>query len=756
MYLSPHIVNRTRDWWKPKAGNILAVLYLAALQYQLEAQDFVIALIPAILTILGIGMFTYCVNDWVDLPTDRLLNKKNMFLQLSAPKQVILVLFSLVAATVPWMYLPKSALTFYLLGLQFLLILAYSLPPIRLKTKGVFGVVADAAYAYATPSLLAFHTFSLFAFHHPNEMGLSFLLLFLWQLFAGLYNVSIHQLEDYTNDRTSKTYTWAIRLGQSKLKWVMLCVFWPSMILFFFAFLFSLQEGKSMIILFVGVYLSVKLFNVFIQKKPKSFFASPFTEDFQRINLHYHSFLPFIVFVVLIQNNSDYLYLGLIHLLFFSYRNLRSVWFISKKLFFTYVVQPVHYYFAQLVHHFRRKGKSDGTSDSSKTVPQNFSVAVINRNKDKYTETFVKARIEALKEAGYTVHFLYGDDLPTESEDKGTLLSNYATIRFAKQWFYSFTDKPLRSLYEKSLRSYLLNNNIQLVFAEFGTVGVEVAPICSSLNIPYVITFYGYDFHHQTTFRSNQQEYIDALNGARGIIGVSKEITAAIQTIVEDPDNVKYLPCMVNISLFRAVNRNPIAHQFLSIGRFAETKAPHLTILAFSEVVKTLPLARLIMIGKDGGGELFESCIILAKALGVDQSIDFKGIRSPLEISEIMSSTAVFVQHSLTTPLNGDKEGTPVSVMEAMCAGLPIVATRHAGIQDLITHEETGLLVNEYDWKSMAEEMIRLATNQEFSRKLGRNARNRVLSDELIANGKLSFLDHVNEIRKKLNAENAG
>jgi glycosyltransferase involved in cell wall biosynthesis len=181
-----------------------------------------------------------------------------------------------------------------------------------------------------------------------------------------------------------------------------------------------------------------------------------------------------------------------------------------------------------------------------------------------------------------------------------------------------------------------------------------------------------------------------------------------------------------------------------------------LTILAFSEVVKTLPLARLIMIGKDGGGELFESCIILAKALGVDQSIDFKGIRSPLEISEIMSSTAVFVQHSLTTPLNGDKEGTPVAVMEAMCAGLPIVATRHAGIQDLITHEETGLLVNEYDWKSMAEEMIRLATNQEYSRKLGRNARNRVLSDELIANGKLSFLDHVNEIRKKLNAENAG
>ena len=54
------------------------------------------------------------------------------------------------------------------------------------------------------------------------------------------------------------------------------------------------------------------------------------------------------------------------------------------------------------------------------------------------------------------------------------------------------------------------------------------------------------------------------------------------------------------------------------------------------------------------------------------------------EVREAMLSATVLVQHSVTTPITGDKEGTPVGIMEAMLLGLPIVATKHAGIAEMI------------------------------------------------------------------------
>lgn len=750
MNLSPHFVQRTKDWWKPKAGNILAILYISAFHFQLKADVFFVSLLPAICTIFGIGLTTYWVNDWVDLPTDRLLNKKNLLINLSALQKFFFLIFAVFCSLIPWLFLPNSIVTWYLLGLEFIFVLTYSLPPFRLKTKGITGVVVDALYAHALPTVLAFFTFSLLNQNVVFGLNTTLFLLFFWQLFAGLYNISIHQLEDYSNDLKSQTKTWAVKIGKRRIKLVMLYVFWPLMTVCFIGFLSTLEDVGWLISILAGFYVIFQITSLFLEKKPKLFFNTPFTEDLQRINLHYHKFLPFIALGILVWKDQNYAILLGFHIVFFSFQSLVSLWFIGKKMIHTYVIQPIYYHW---IHFFKRSDslqKSNLFGNEEIVVSSPLTIAVMNRNKDKYTETFVQLRIEALKKAGYTVHFLYGNDLPTESEQKGTLLSNYATIRYLRQWLYAFMDRPQRELHEMALRNYLLNNNIQLVFAEFGTLGVEVAPICKSLNIPYVITFYGYDFHHENTFRSNKKNYIEALNGATGIIGVSQEICDLLKPYLKVPERVVYFPCLINTKLFLPIVRNPISLRFLSIGRFAETKAPHLTILAFSEVVKALPEAKLIMIGKDGGGELFEACVILAKALGICHAIEFKGICSPEEIANIMGSTAVFVQHSLTTPLHGDKEGTPVAVMEAMAAGIPIVATRHAGIQELITHKKNGLLVDEYDWQAMAADMICLASDSQLSDQLGEKARNRILNDDRIANGESNFLKYVSEIRTKI------
>ena len=72
---------------------------------------------------------------------------------------------------------------------------------------------------------------------------------------------------------------------------------------------------------------------------------------------------------------------------------------------------------------------------------------------------------------------------------------------------------------------------------------------------------------------------------------------------------------------------------------------------------------------------------------------------------------------------NGDSEGTPVGIIEAMAAGLPVVSTRHAGIPDVVIENETGFLVDEGDINTMAKAIIKLAENRKLLSEFGTNGK---------------------------------
>lgn len=95
------------------------------------------------------------------------------------------------------------------------------------------------------------------------------------------------------------------------------------------------------------------------------------------------------------------------------------------------------------------------------------------------------------------------------------------------------------------------------------------------------------------------------------------------------------------------------------------------------------------------------------------------------EFTNNLEKALAFVQHSITA-INGDQEGTPVAILEASAAGLPVISTFHAGIPDVIINEETGLLVNEHDVEGMAQKMILLLQNNELAKTLGKNGKERI------------------------------
>jgi colanic acid/amylovoran biosynthesis glycosyltransferase len=134
--------------------------------------------------------------------------------------------------------------------------------------------------------------------------------------------------------------------------------------------------------------------------------------------------------------------------------------------------------------------------------------------------------------------------------------------------------------------------------------------------------------------------------------------------------------------------------------------------------------ARLVMVGE---GPLLGEAQQLVHALALSDVVSLLGVQSHQDVAQLLRGARAFVQHSLVAP-DGDSEGSPVSVMEAQLSGLPVVATRHGGIPEVVVEEATGFLVEEGDSSGMAQAMGRLARDPALAGRLGAAGRARATS----------------------------
>lgn len=349
-------------------------------------------------------------------------------------------------------------------------------------------------------------------------------------------------------------------------------------------------------------------------------------------------------------------------------------------------------------------------------------ICIISPNKNAYSETFIRAHIERLPTK---VKVLYGAWFPTFTEDGHPLLSQsvfHQAMRFSMRKIFGVASEWFQ---KRALQRYLKKERIEAVLAEYGPTGVAVMNVCKEAKVPLIVHFHGFDAYSRPTLEEVGQYYPKLFENAAAIIVVSYDMERQLVNLGAPREKLYYNPCGVDTSLFQGANPEEAPPTFVAVGRFVDKKAPHLTLLAFQRVVETLPEAQLIMIGD---GPLWEACKELAQALGIVEAVKFLGPRPHAEVAAIMRQSRAFVQHSMKTSY-GDAEGTPVAVLEAGASGLPVVATRHTGIQDVVIDGKTGFLVDEGNIEGMAEQMLQLAKDPSLAAQLGRAARERICAE---------------------------
>ncbi len=159
--------------------------------------------------------------------------------------------------------------------------------------------------------------------------------------------------------------------------------------------------------------------------------------------------------------------------------------------------------------------------------------------------------------------------------------------------------------------------------------------------------------------------------------------------------------------------------QIVTIARLVEKKGVEYGVRAVAKLAKN---NRNIKYNIVGDGYLREPLEQLIEKLDVSETVKLLGWKQQQEIIEILNDGDILLAPSVTSQKNGDREGIPVVLMEAMAMGLPVLSTQHSGIPELIEDGISGFLVPEGDVDALANKLNYLIEHPEIWSEMGQAA----------------------------------
>lgn len=262
-----------------------------------------------------------------------------------------------------------------------------------------------------------------------------------------------------------------------------------------------------------------------------------------------------------------------------------------------------------------------------------------------------------------------------------------------------------------------------LIHAHFATASASVARCAAVLaGLPYSFTAHAKDLFHESV--------------AHDVLAVKIADAACVVTVSDF--NVAWLTerfPWASGHIHRIYNGlaldqfrfAPLAHArqsrtIVSVGRLVEKKG-------FDQLIDACDV--LARSGVDfnckivGTGELESALMAQIERLGLQGRVRLLGARPRREVIEILRDAAVFAG-SYAVAEDGNRDGLPTVLVEAMAVGTPCVATAVTGVPEVVTHEETGLLIAPNDVAALAQALSRVLEDGALADRLARAARRQV------------------------------
>jgi glycosyltransferase involved in cell wall biosynthesis len=238
---------------------------------------------------------------------------------------------------------------------------------------------------------------------------------------------------------------------------------------------------------------------------------------------------------------------------------------------------------------------------------------------------------------------------------------------------------------------------------------VAVAGLCKLMRLPYIPILRGGNL--PSRLEKNPRMCASLFNGAKTIVAPSKYLMESFRN--HGYTNLTFIPNTIEIEKYPFKLRTTVKPELLWVRSFAEIYNPMLAL----EIVKKLEVlgihASLCMVGPEKDGSLLK-CRTEVKKFNLP--VTFTERLDKSDWIKLSRNYSIFIN---TT----DFDNTPVSVIEAMALGLPIVSTNVGGMPYLIANNETGVLVPPKNADAFVEVIDRLLKNPALAESLSRSAR---------------------------------
>jgi len=311
---------------------------------------------------------------------------------------------------------------------------------------------------------------------------------------------------------------------------------------------------------------------------------------------------------------------------------------------------------------------------------------------------------------------------------KGFLVSEAASIPKIQIKLSEFLERPINPLKDVfalfEIYSFIKNNNIDIVHTHSSKAGIvgRIAARLAGVKI-IVHTVHGWSFNDFQPFLLKHLyiwlERFCALFSSKIIVVSDCDKTKGLRYLIGSPDKYAVIRYGIDLGHFlktshAALNKAVTVGKPLIVGMiacFKPQKDPEAFIRLAHLMLQDFPSVKFLLVGD---GVLRKDIEKLITGLKVEKNVDLLGWRE--DIAQLLSVMDIFVLTSLW-------EGLPISVLEAMASGKPVIATDTGGVREVISEGKTGFLVQPKDIKTMAEKLKILLSDDCLRVDMGLRAR---------------------------------
>lgn len=389
------------------------------------------------------------------------------------------------------------------------------------------------------------------------------------------------------------------------------------------------------------------------------------------------------------------------------------------------------------------------------------TLGMVLKGYPRISETFISNEIKLLEEMGFAIH-IYSMRAPRESFSHDSIKEIKAKVTYlpssmvwglpALLWYNIRLFARMPKRYVECVRLMLsrfklapkkhtwIKHMLQAGYIMQKSViddGVDVAHFHGHFaHTPTTVTMYAaklanvpfsFTAHAKDIYTQDPRRIRDKIDLAKFVVTCTKYNEDHLSRI---SGNGKPIHCVyhgINLDLFAMNGRSPVArspYRILTVARFVEKKGLDTVLHALARLKDEGMHFRYTLVG-EGKAKFNKKIRKLVHDLGLEDVTDMPGTITHEEVIRMLGVADCFTLGCREAE-DGDRDGIPNVVAEAMATGVPVAATDVSGVPELVAHEQTGLLCPANDVAAMAAMLKRILTDQPLRSKVIPAAREKV------------------------------